>query len=204
MARKTTMKVTYDTRGLELAKQRVAAVLEEGSEIVAQAATRLAPFDPQSRHAKGQTQYPDMHHKDSIRSGKAKSKKQGDKAQAFGEASQWGGTWYVQSTSGRGYWIEKGTKSNERKYSGERETYKKRMAVVAKYGLTPDKKTKKEVMTKGEKRLLTNTIKSLKETGEVVKFKTAKLHAATPARPHLMPAFELAKRYIIQKMKNLL
>lgn len=203
MARKTTMKVTYDTRGLELAKQRVAAVLEEGSEIVAQAATRLAPFDPQSRHAKGQTQYPDMHHKDSIRSGRAKSKKQGDKAQAFGESSQWGGTWYVRSTSGRGYWIEKGTKGNERKYTSERTTHKKRMDVIGKYGLTPDKATKK-TMTKGEKRLLTNAIKSLKETGEVVKFKTAKLHAATPARPHLMPAFELAKRYIIQKMKNLL
>lgn len=204
MAKTTTMKITYNGRDLELAKQKLRDIIEDGAEITAQAAARLAPFDPNSRHASGKTKYPSVHHRDSLRSGKAKSKKQGETNQVFGESSQWGGTWYVRSTSGRGYWIEKGTKGNERKYSGERETYKKRMAVVAKYGLTPDKKTKKEVMTKGEKRLLTNTIKSLKETGEVVKFKAAKLHAATPAQPHIMPALAIAKRYIEQKLKDIL
>lgn len=203
MAKTTTMKITYNGRDLELAKQKLRDIIEDGAEITAQAAAKLAPFDPNSRHARGKTPFPDMHHRDSLRSGKAKSKKQGDKAQAFGEASQWGGTWYVRSTSGRGYWLEKGTKGNERKYTSERTTHKKRMDVIGKYGLTPDKATKK-TMTKGEKRLLTNAIKSLKETGEVVKFKAAKLHAATPAQPHIMPALAIAKRYIEQKLKDIL
>lgn len=201
MAKTTTMKITYNGRDLELAKQKLRDIIEDGAEITAQAAARLAPFDPNSRHASGKTKYPSVHHRDTLSAGKAKSKSNHE--EVLGAKNDWGVNWYVKSASGRGYWLEKGTKGNERKYTSERTTHKKRMDVIGKYGLAPDKATKK-LMSKGEKRLLTNAIKSLKQTGEVVKFKAAKLHAATPAQPHIMPALAIAKRYIEQKLKDIL
>lgn len=201
MARTTRITVKYSLKDLEDAQRKVRDVLEEGSEVLAQAASRLAPYDLESRHAKGETPYPDVHHKHSIYAGKAKSTEKG--GVTFGVTHDWGGSWYVRSASGRGYWLEKGTKSNDRKYTRERETHKRRMEVINKYGLAPDKATKK-LMSKWEKRLLTNAIKSIRQTGEVVKFKTAKYHAATPARPHFEPALSIAKRYIELKLKNLL
>lgn len=201
MAKTTTIKITYNGKDLELAKRKLRDTIEDGAEITAQAAARLAPFDPNSRHASGKTNYPPVHHRDSISAGKAKPKAKSE--EVLGASSDWGVNWYVKSASGRGYWLEKGTKGNERKYTSERTTHKKRMDVIGKYGLAPDKATKK-LMSKGEKRLLTNAIKSLKQTGEVVKFKAAKLHAATPAQPHIMPALAIAKRYIEQKLKDIL
>lgn len=194
--------VTYNKKDLEGIQRRVKEVMSEGVEIIEQAARRLAPYDPESKHAAGKTKYPNVHHRDTLRGGKAKDKNESSHGETFAVDDNWGGTWFVRSGSGRGYWLEKGTKSNERRFHRERETYSKRMDVIGKYGLTPDKGTKKQ-MSKGEKRLLTNAIKSLKTTGEVVKFKDAKLHAATPAQPHIMPAFEIAKMYIIRKLKDI-
>lgn len=145
-----------------------------------------APYDPKSRHARGKTRFPDVHHKNSIGFGTFIPKLKGgvDRSANFAFFGVNGiplRNAYFNSMSGRGYWLEYGT-------SG---------------------KVGKDYQAKGRKgmRNLTRQSRRVQEGSVEPALRWApdiKEHYATKAQPHFCKGFAAAKRYLQANLQNII
>lgn len=182
------MLITIDKSVLEKATRKINKVLSGAADEFVRSAKSRAPYDEHSRHAEGETKFPEMHHRDSIWAGKMdrNAKKFRGKSYAgtgamshatnLGFLGIDGGKlvdhWFVKSHSGRGVWLEYGTTGKTK--SGE-------------YLVRRDKAGRRQA----------KNLKWSERTG--IKIRE---HYATKPKRHFLPAMNAAKRYIKANLKN--
>ena len=190
--RTTSLKLNLDPKWIEKVYDKINPVLEEGAKILMRDAKANAPYDPKSRRANGKRKktdnFPTVHHRDSIYMGLVNDKKRREKAGNvrlfFDTKPGLLKSYFVRSSSNRGFWLEKGTKglSAGQAITGEN------------YGALIDaEKTKK-----GRARTAGLIKRQLAEIG-----KGGKPHYATPKQPHFLPAYRKAAKYIKTMIRSI-
>ena len=181
-----------DPKWLHKVYDKVNPVFEKAAKQMVRDAKAKAPYDPKSRRASGKRKktdnFPAEHHRDSIYMGEIDESKQRSRAAEvkifFTTQAGLLKSYFVRSSSNRGYWLEKGTKglSGGQAITGEN------------YGALIDiEKTKK-----GRARTAGLIRKQLIEIGKV-----GKPHYATPKQPHFLPAYRKAAKYIKTMIRSI-
>lgn len=168
-----------DKSALEKATAKINEIFRQAAREMVKVAKARAPYDPKSRHAKGETTFPETHHRDSIRFGQMVSKKgqagEANRAMNLGFFGVNGGPLkyaFIRSNSGRGYWLEKGT-------SGAK------------------KGGQFAVKRKGPAARQARRINQAIAAGD-----TYHIHYATKRQRHFEPGMSAAKRYIKNNLRN--
>lgn len=206
-SKSTTMGVVLDINldAVPAIQNAVNQALKDAAVVMAHTAKQLAPVDPNSRKVRGlRPQWGDKHHRDTIYHGKAKERATPtDMDVGIGVKQHGFDTYYVRSASGMGLWLERGTKARRGMTEKQSATYRARKEVIKKHGLDFDREERKS-MSRGDKRSIMASIRSLAKTGDIVNFKSARSHAATPPRPHFGPALERVMEFLARRLRNII
>jgi hypothetical protein len=185
--------INIDPRWLEKVYDKLNPILEAGAKQLMEAAKAKAPYDPDSRRASGKRKktdnFPQVHHRDSIYMGEVDDTKRrkmaAEKKLFFNTKPGLLKSYFVRSYSGRGWWLEKGTKGLSAGMAVTGSNY---------LSLIDTEKTKK-----GKARAARLIKRQLKQIAA-----GKHPHYATPKQPHFLPASKAAIRKIKAQVKNLI
>lgn len=186
------LKLNIDPHWLEKMYEQVNPILETAAKGIEAEAKEKAPYDPKSRRASGKRRktdnFPTKHHRDSIYHGQVNDQKRRERA---GTINLFLGTlpgklksYFVRTSSDRGYWLEHGTKGLSKGMAVSGASYLKLM----------DQSGSKKKRSKTAA-LILRQLRQIEGGG--------KPHYATPAQPHLAPAFKRWAKWIDTKIANL-
>lgn len=192
-ARASNLKMNIDPKWLEKVYDKLNPVLEEGAKLLMNAAKAKAPYDPKSRRASGKRRktdsFPAEHHRDSIYMGEVDESKRRKKAAEmmiyFDTQPGLLKSYFVRSSSGRGWWLERGTRGLSAGMAVTGDSY---------ISIIDREKTKK-----GREKaagLIKRQLKQIAQGGHP--------HYATPKQPHFLPASRAAIRKIKSQVRNLI
>ena len=192
-ARASNLKLNIDPKWLEKVYDKLNPILEAGAKQLMEAARAKAPYDPKSRRASGQRKktdnFPQVHHRDSIYMGQVDEKKRREKAaevKVFFDTKPGSlKSYFVRSRSGRGWWLERGTKGLS---AGMASTGSNYLSLI-------DKETTK----KGRARAARLIMRQMKQIAA-----GKHPHYATPKQPHFLPASRAAIRKIKAQVSHLI
>lgn len=179
----------YDPEILSKVADKVSDILMQAARGMSEDTRQRAPYDPASRRANGKQKqgFPSTHHRDSIRWGQVNPNKwrprKTDTSTLWGNNKTRMKSYYILSFSGRGYWLEKGTK-------GFRGPMKMTYTIEDYASLAmAERNRSKQMLIKRQYR-------------EYQKDK--RVHFATKAQPHFMPAFRKWKRWVNVQIRNII
>lgn len=191
-ARAAHLKLNIDPHWLERLADKINPVLERAASGIEADAKAKAPYDEKSRRASGKRaksdNFPTKHHRDTIYYGEVnETKRRGQAAEVglfFNTMPGRLRSFFVRSSSGRGWWLEQGTTGLQGGMDASGSNYLKQIDA--------------ETTQKGRKRIAGLILRQMKEIA-----KGGKRHYSTPRQPHFSPAFKKWARYIKQKLQHI-
>lgn len=191
-ARAGHLKLDVDRQWMVKVCDKINPVLEQAAKGIEADAKAKAPYDEKSRRASGKRSktdnFPVTHHRDAIYHGQVdeskRRKKAAEVALFFDTMPGKLKSYFVRSRSGRGWWLEEGTKGLGAGQSMSGENY---MALI-------DQEKSKKGRSRAAK-LILRQLREIRGGGRP--------HYATPKQPHFSPAFRKWAKWVGQKIAHI-